>query len=272
MSLFQNKTIFISGGSRGIGKAIALRMAREGANIVIAAKSVEENAKIPGTIYSAAQEIEAAGGKALPLQVDIRFEDQVAAAIAKTVETFGGLDILINNASAISLTDTLNTEMKRYDLMHGINVRGTFMVTKYAIPYLKKSTNPHILVLSPPLTLEPKWYGNHLAYTMSKMNMSLCVLGWAEEFKDKIAVNALWPRTTIATAAIQNLLGGDQIMRMSRKPEILADTAYYIFKRNASTCSGRFCIDEDILKEEGIFDFSKYAVDPSSPLMPDLFL
>ncbi len=272
MSIFQNKTIFITGGSRGIGKAIALRMAREGANIVIAAKSVEENPKIPGTIYSAAEEIEAAGGRALPLQVDVRFEEQVAAAIAKTVDTFGGIDILVNNASAISLTDTVHTEMKRYDLMHGINVRGTFMTTKHALPHLKKSANPHILVLSPPISLDPKWYGNHLAYTMSKMNMSLCVLGWAEEFKNKIAVNALWPKTTIATAAVQNLLGGDQIIRMSRIPEILADTAYYIFKRNAVTCSGRFCIDEEILNEEGIFDFTPYAVDPTSELMPDLFL
>jgi citronellol/citronellal dehydrogenase len=269
---FQNKTIFITGGSRGIGKAIALRMAREGANIVIAAKSVEENPKIPGTIYTAAREIEAAGGKALPLQVDIRFEEQVVGAIAKTIEIFEGIDILINNASAISLTDTPNTEMKRYDLMHGINVRGTFMTTKYALPYLKKSTNPHILTLSPPLSLDPKWYGNHLAYTLSKMNMSLCVLGWAEEFKDKIAVNALWPRTTIATAAVQNLLGGDQMIRMSRNADILADAAYYIFLRSAKTLSGKFCIDEEILKEEGINDFSKYAIDPASPLMPDLFL
>ncbi len=269
---FKNKTIFITGGSRGIGKAIALRMAREGANIVIAAKTVEENAKIPGTIYSAAEEIEAAGGRALPLQVDIRYEDQVAGAIAKTVETFGGIDILINNASAISLTDTPNTDMKRYDLMHNINVRGNFMATKYALPHLKKSSNPHILVVSPPLSLDPKWYGNHLAYTLSKMNMSLCVLGWAEEFKGMIAVNALWPRTTIATAAVQNLLGGDQMIRMSRIPDILADTAYYIFLRNANTCTGRFCIDEEILAEEGITDLDKYAVDPSSELMPDLFL
>lgn len=269
---FQNKTIFITGGSRGIGKAIALRMAREGANIVIAAKTIEENPKIPGTIYTAAREIEAVGGKALPLQVDVRFEDQVIGAISKTVETFGGIDILINNASAISLTDTPNTEMKRYDLMHGINVRGTFMTTKYALPYLKKSANPHILTLSPPLSLDPKWYGNHLAYTLSKMNMSLCVLGWAEEFKDKIAVNALWPRTTIATAAVQNLLGGDEMIKMSRKADILADAAYFMFLRTAKTLSGRFCIDEDILNEEGIHDFSTYAIDPGSPLMPDLFL
>ncbi len=272
MSDFKNKTIFITGGSRGIGKAIALRMAREGANIVIAAKSIEENPKIPGTIYSAAKEIEAAGGEALPLQVDIRYEDQVEGAIKKTVETFGGIDILINNASAISLTDTAHTEIKRYDLMHHINVRGTFMTTRYALPFLKKSANPHILVLSPPISLDPKWYESYLAYTMSKMNMSMCVLGWAAEFKDKIAVNALWPRTTIATAAVNNLLGGDQMIKMSRTPEILADTAYYIFCRNAITCSGRFCIDEEILKEEGITDFSKYAVDPNSELMPDLFL
>lgn len=272
MENFKNKTVFITGGSRGIGKAIALRMAREGANIVIAAKSTEEHPKLPGTIFSAAAEMEKEGGKALPIQMDVRYEEQVAEAINKTVNTFGGIDILINNASAISLTDTANTEMKRYDLMHQINVRGTFMTTKLALPYLKKSNNPHILVLSPPISLDPKWYESHLAYTMSKMNMSLCVLGWAAEFKDKIAVNALWPRTTIATAAVQNLLGGDQIIKMSRRPEIIADAAYYLFNRTVKTCSGRFCIDEDILNEEGIHDFSKYAMDPSSPLMPDLFL
>ncbi len=272
MESFKNKTVFVTGGSRGIGKAIALRMAREGANVVIAAKSTEEHPKLPGTIFSAAAEIDAAGGKGLPIQMDVRYEDQVMGAIEKTVATFGGIDILINNASAISLTDTANTEMKRYDLMHQINVRGTFMTTRLALPYLKKSTNPHILVLSPPISLDSKWYESHLAYTMSKMNMSLCVLGWAAEFKDKIAVNALWPRTTIATAAVQNLLGGDQMIKMSRKPEIIADAAYYIFNRNAKICSGRFCIDEDILHEEGIHDFGVYAVDPSSPLMPDLFL
>jgi citronellol/citronellal dehydrogenase len=272
MESFKNKTIFITGGSRGIGKSIALRMAREGANIVIGAKTTEENPKLPGTIFTAAAEIEAAGGHALPIQMDVRFEDQVSAAILKTVATFGGIDILVNNASAISLTDTINTEMKRYDLMHQINVRGTFMTTKLALPYLKKSSNPHILVLSPPISLDPKWYESHLAYTMSKMNMSLCVLGWAAEYKNKIAVNALWPRTTIATAAVQNLLGGDKIIKMSRKPEIIAEAAYYIFCRNASTCSGRFCIDEEILNEEGKHDFSEYVLDPSSPLMPDLFL
>jgi len=272
MSMLKNKTVFITGGSRGIGKAIGIRLAQEGANIVIAAKTVEENPRLPGTIYTAALDIEAAGGKALPLQVDIRFEDQVAGAIAKTVETFGGIDLLIHNASAIQLTDTPNTEMKRYDLMHQINVRGSFMVTKYALPHLKKSTHPHILVLSPPINMDPRWFGQHLAYTLSKYNMSMCVLGWAEEFKNKIAVNALWPKTTIATAAVQNILGGDQMMRMSRKPEIVAEAAYYIFQHTAATCSGRFCIDEDILNEAGIFDFSGYAVDPASPLMPDLFL
>lgn len=272
MGSFSGKTIFITGGSRGIGKAIAVRMAREGANIVIAAKTAEENPKLPGTIHSVAEEINQAGGTALPIQTDIRFEDQVVAAIDKTVQKFGGIDILINNASAISLTDTANTEMKRYDLMHGINVRGTFMTTKYALPHLKKSSNPHILVLSPPVSLDPKWYESHLAYTMSKMNMSLCVLGWAAEFKDKIAVNALWPRTTIATAAVQNLLGGDQMIKMSRSPEIMADAAHAIFCRTVATCSGRFIIDEEILQEDGITDFTKYAIDPSSPLMPDLFL
>lgn len=272
MSILKDKTVFITGGSRGIGKAIGIRLAQEGANIVIAAKSVEENPKLPGTIYSAAKEIEAAGGKALPLQVDIRFEDQVATAIAKTVETFGGIDIVVNNASAIQLSDTLNTEMKRYDLMHQINVRGTFMVTKYALPYLKKSTHPHILVLSPPISMDTKWFGQHLAYTLSKFNMSMCVLGWAEEFKGKIAVNALWPKTTIATAAVQNILGGDQMIRMSRKPEIVADAAYHIFLKDALSCSGRLCLVEDILEEAGIRDLSEYAVDPNSPLMPDLFV
>lgn len=269
---FQNKTIFITGGSRGIGKAIALRMAREGANIVIAAKSTEEHPRLPGTIYSACKEIEEAGGKALPIQLDVRYEEQVVEAINKTVSTFGGIDILINNASAISLTDTAHTEMKRYDLMHQINVRGTFMVTKTALPHLKKSEHAHILVLSPPLSLNPKWYESYLAYTMSKMNMSMCVLGWAEEFKNKIAVNALWPRTTIATAAVQNLLGGDQMIRMSRTADIVADAAYYILCRNAMTCTGRFIVDEEILTEEGITDFNKYAVDKDSELMVDLFL
>ena len=272
MSLLKNKTVFITGGSRGIGKAIGLRMAREGANVVIAAKTTEEHPKLPGTIYSAAAEIEAAGGKALPIQADIRFEDQVAAAIHKAVEKFGGIDILVNNASAITLTDTPNTEMKRFDLMHQINVRGTFMTTKYALPYLKKSDHAHILVLSPPIHLDPKWLGMHLAYTISKFSMSMCVMGWAEEFRGRIAVNALWPRTTIATAAVQNLLGGDQMIRVSRKPEIVADAAYEIFQHNASTLSGRFCIDEDILREAGVNDFTSYAVDPGSELMTDLFL
>ncbi len=272
MKPFLNKTIFVSGGSRGIGKAIALKLAAEGANIVIAAKSVDENPKIPGTIYSAAHEIERVGGKALPLQVDIRFEDQVMAAINKTVETFGGIDIVVNNASAISLTDTVHTEMKRYDLMHSINVRGSFMVTKHAIPHLKKSSNPHILSLSPPISLDPKWFGQHLAYTMSKMNMSMCVLGWAQEFKGKIAANALWPRTTIATAAVQNLLGGDQVMKMSRTVDVYADAAYYVLSRDAMTCSGNFYLCEDVLAEEGITDLTRYAVDPTSPLMPDLFI
>jgi citronellol/citronellal dehydrogenase len=272
MAEFKGKTVFITGGSRGIGKAIALRLAAAGAQIVIAAKSVAEHPKLPGTIYSTAEEIVQAGGQALPLQVDIRYEEQVAEAIDKTVQHFGGLDILIHNASAISLTDTANTELKRYDLMHGINVRGHFIAVKYAIPHLKKSTNPHILVLSPPISLDPKWYESHLAYTLSKMNMSLCVLGWAAEFKGQVAVNALWPRTTIATAAVQNLLGGDQVIRMSRTAEIVADAAYHILRRNVHTCTGRFCIDEEILAEEGIHDLAKYAIDPTAGLMPDLFL
>jgi citronellol/citronellal dehydrogenase len=271
--LFQNKTVFITGASRGIGKAIALRLAKEGANIAIVAKSVEENPKLGGTIYSAAAEIEAAGGKALPIQCDIRYEEQIEAAVQQTVEKFGGIDILINNASAISLTPTLQTEAKRYDLMHGINVRGTFLVCKACIPHLAKSGNAHILNLSPPLNLNPKWFGNHLAYTMSKYGMSMIVMGLAEELKAKrIAANALWPRTTIATAAVQNLLGGEALMQMSRTPEIVADAAFYILSKPAADCTGNFFIDEEVLAKEGITDLDKYAVNPGQPLYNDLFV
>lgn len=270
---FKGKTVFITGGSRGIGKAIALRLAGEGANIAIAAKTAEPHPKLEGTIFSAAAEIEALGVKALPIQCDIRFEDQVQQAIEKTVEAFGGIDILVNNASAISLTPTEATEPKRFDLMHGIQVRGTFMVCRACIPHLRKSTNAHILNLSPPINLNPKWFGEHLAYTMSKYGMSMIVLGLAEELKkEKIAANALWPRTTIATAAVQNLLGGDFIVQKSRKPSIVADAAYYILKRDAATCTGNFFIDENVLAEEGITDLGPYAVNPSEALMPDIFI
>jgi citronellol/citronellal dehydrogenase len=270
---FKNKTVLITGASRGIGKAIALRLATEGANIIIAAKSIEENSKLGGTIFSAAKEIEEAGGKALPLQCDIRFEDQVQLVIQKGVEKFGGIDILINNASAISLTSTEQTEVKRFDLMQSINVRGTFLVTKACIPYLKKSSNAHILTLSPPLNLDPRWFANHVAYTITKYNMSMMVIGWAEEFKkDKIAANALWPRTTIATAAVKNLLGGEALVKMSRKPEILADAAYYILKQSSAECTGNLFIDEEVLAKEGITDLEKYAVVPGGKLYNDLFV
>ncbi len=271
---FEHKTIFITGGSRGIGKAIAIRLAKEGANIAIAAKTAEPNPKLEGTIYSAAEEIAKAGpGKVLPLQVDVRFEESINQAVKTTADTFGGIDILINNASAISLTHTDQTEWKRWELMHGINVRGTFFVSKACIPYLKKAHNPHILNLSPPINLDPNWFANHLAYTMSKYGMSMIVLGLAEELKkERIAANALWPRTTIATAAVQNLLGGDFLMQRSRTPEIVADAAYYILQRPSYECTGNFFIDEDVLKAEGITDFSHYAVNPQHKLMMDLFV
>ncbi len=268
----QNKTVFITGGSRGIGKAIALRLAREGANIVIAAKSVEENPKLGGTIYSAAKEIEEAGGKALAVQLDVRSEEGIQQAVQQATDTFGGIDILINNASAIGLTPTESTEAKRFDLMHSINVRGTFLMCKACIPYLKKSSNAHILTLSPPLDMNPKWFAPHLAYTISKYNMSMIVLGLAEELKGSVAANALWPKTTIATAAVQNLLGGDYLVQRSRKPEIVADAAFAILSRKATECTGNFFIDEDVLRENGIIDFSGYAVNGAHPLQADLFI
>lgn len=270
---FQNKTAIITGATRGIGKAIALRLAKEGANIVIAAKSVEENPKLGGTIFTAAAEIEAAGGKALAIQCDIRFEEQIQNVVDKTVERFGGIDILINNASAISLTPTEKTEPKRFDLMHDINVRGTFMMTKACIPHLRKSANPHILTLSPPVSLDPKWFANHVAYTLTKFNMSMMTIGWAAEFKkDKIAANALWPRTTIDTAAVRNLLGGEMLANMSRTPEILADAAYYILRQPSTDCTGNLFIDEQVLAKEGITDFEKYSVVPGAQLYNDLFV
>lgn len=271
--IFQNKTAFITGASRGIGKAIALRLAKEGANIVVVAKSIEENAKLGGTIYSAAKEIEDAGGKALALQCDIRYEDQVQAAVDKTAEHFGHIDILINNASAIALTPTEQTEPKRYDLIHDINVRGTFFVTKACIPQLKKSSNGHILTLSPPVNMNPKWFAGHIAYTLSKYNMSMMAIGWAAELKKyNIASNALWPKTTIDTAAVRNLLGGEALAKMSRTPDILADSAFYILKKASALCTGNCFIDEDVLAAENITDLSHYSVVPGAQLYKDLFV
>ena len=272
MQSLNGKTLFITGASRGIGKAIALRAAADGANIVIAAKSAVPNPKLPGTIYTAAEEIEAAGGKALPLSVDIRHEEQIASAVAQAAEHFGGIDILVNNASAISLPGTLATPAKRFDLMMGVNARGTFLCSQACLPYLKRAENPHILVLSPPISLEPHWLGPHLAYTMSKYGMSLCVLGLAEEFRgDGIAVNALWPKSVIATAALA-MLGGAVQPQNCRTPEIVADAAHALLTRPSRHTTGRFLTDEEILAEEGIRDFSHYAIDPGKPLLTDLFL
>jgi citronellol/citronellal dehydrogenase len=268
-----NKTAFITGSSRGIGKAIALKLAENGFNIVVAAKTSEPHPKLDGTIYTAAEEIEKLGVKALPLVVDIRDEEMVNKAVEKTVEKFGGIDVLINNASAIGLTPIEQTSMKRYDLMHDINVRGTFMVSKACIPHMKNAENPHILTLSPPINLNPSWFGAHLAYTMSKYGMSMTVLGQSNELKAKgIAANALWPKTTIATAAVKNLLGGDSLIQASRKPEIMADAAYEIIQKNSKECTGNFFIDEEVLVKEGITNFNKYAVNPEMSLMKDLFV
>ncbi|AKQ70307.1 Oxidoreductase, short chain dehydrogenase/reductase family [Myxococcus hansupus] len=273
MSNLHGKTLFISGASRGIGKAIALRAARDGANIIIAAKTTEPHPKLPGTIYTAAEEIEKAGGKALPCVVDIRDEQQIAAAVAKAVETFGGIDILVNNASAISLTGTLETPMKRFDLMHGINTRGTYACSQACIPYLKKASNPHILNNSPPLNMEARWFAPHVAYTMAKFGMSMCVLGMAEELRsDGIAVNAIWPRTVIATAAVQNLLGGDETIRGCRTSEIMADAAYAILTKPSREFTGNFCIDEEVLRGVGVTDFDKYQLVPGAELLPDYFI
>src|SRR5712672_930309 len=273
MTSLKGKTLFISGGSRGIGLAIALRAARDGANVAIAAKTAEPHPKLKGTIYTAADDVRAAGGKALPVLCDIRDEAQVMAAIDQTVAEFGGIDICVNNASAISLTNSQMTEMKRFDLMMGINTRGTFLVSKYCIPHLKKAENPHILMLSPPLDMKQKWFEHSTAYTMAKFGMSMCVLGLSGELKAAgIAVNTLWPRTTIATAAVRNLLGGDALMRMSRSPEIMGDAAHLIFTQDAKTFTGRFSIDDTLLHEHGVRDFDKYRVDPTSDLAPDFFV
>lgn len=273
MADLKGKTLFITGASRGIGKAIALRAARDGANVVIAAKTAEPHPKLPGTIYTAAEEIEKAGGQALPCVVDIRYEEQVQAAVDQAVEKFGGIDILVNNASAIHLTGTVDTEMKRYDLMHHINTRGTFLCGKLCIPHLEKSDNAHILNLSPPLNMESKWFAPHVAYTMAKFGMSLCVLGWCEELRPKgIAANTLWPRTTIDTAAVRNLLGGDEMAKRSRTPEIIADAAHVILTKPAREFTGNFCVDDEVLRDAGVTDLSKYAVDPSQELMADFFV
>jgi citronellol/citronellal dehydrogenase len=273
MTTLKGRTLFISGASRGIGLAIALRAARDGANVAIAAKTAEPHPKLEGTIYTAAKEIEAAGGKALPLICDIREEAQVEAAVAATVKQFGGIDICVNNASAISLTPATQTDMKRYDLMHSINARGTFLVSRNCIPHLKKGTNPHILMLSPPLDMSPKWFAPHVAYSMAKFNMSIIALGLSGELKGAgIAANTLWPRTTIATAAIRNLLGGDELMRRSRTPEIMGDAAHIILTKDSNTFTGNFCIDDTLLYEHGVTDFEKYRVDRSVELAPDFFV
>jgi len=272
MADLRGKTLFITGASRGIGKAIALRAATDGANVAVVAKTAEPHPKLPGTIHTAAAEIEAAGGRALPIQADIRDEEQIQRAVEKTVATFGGIDILVNNASAINLTGTLATPMKRFDLMWGVNARGTFACSQACIPHLKKSPNPHILTLSPPLNLDPRWFKLHTAYTISKYGMSLCVLGMAAEFKaDGIAINALWPRTVIATAALA-MLGGITPPEKCRKPEIVADAAHVVLTRDSRCCTGTFYIDEDVLREAGVTDFERYAVAPGQPLHPDLFL
>lgn len=272
MSL-SGKTLFITGASRGIGLAIALRAARDGANIAIAAKTAEPHKHLPGTIYSAAEEIERAGGKALPLVVDVRDELSVLTAVEQTVERFGGIDICVNNASAIQLTGTLATDMKRYDLMHQVNARGTYLVSKACIPHLKRAANPHVLTLSPPLDMKPRWFAGHVAYTMAKFGMSMCVLGMAEEFRaDGIAFNALWPRTGIATAAIQFALAGEEGLKSCRKVEIMADAAHAIFEKPSREFTGHFLIDDTFLYAEGVRDFDQYRVDPSRPLMPDFFV
>ena len=273
MADLNGKTLFISGASRGIGLAIAIRAARDGANIIVAAKTDKPHPKLPGTIHTAAEDIEAAGGKALPVVCDIRDESQVQAAVEAGAERFGGIDICVNNASAISLTGTADTPMRRYDLMHQVNARGTFLVSKTCLPYLQKSENPHILMLSPPLNMDEKWFAGHVAYSMAKYGMSMCVLGMAGEFRRQgIAVNALWPRTGIATSAVQNLLGGDEMTRRSRKPEIMGDAAHIILTKPSREFTGNFCIDDETLESAGITDLSGYAMDPSAELMPDFFV
>jgi citronellol/citronellal dehydrogenase len=274
MPSLKGKTLFITGASRGIGLAIARRAAADGANIAVAAKTSAPNPKLEGTIHSAAKEIAEAGGVALALECDVRSEDDVQRAVEQTVSRFGGIDICVNNASAISLTPIGKTEMKRFDLMFAVNTRGTFLVSKFCLPHLKRAANPHILTLSPPLEMHSKWFSGHVAYSIAKYGMSLCVLGLSDELKaDGIAVNALWPRTTIATAAVKNILGGDKLMRMSRSPEIVADAAHLVFQQPAKTFTGNFLIDDTFLyKTGGVTDFEKYRIDGSMPLAPDFFV
>jgi citronellol/citronellal dehydrogenase len=272
-AILNDKTLFITGASRGIGKAIALRAARDGANIVVAAKTAEPDPRLPGTIHTAAAEIEQAGGRALACAVDVRSEDQVRAAVERAAAAFGGIDILVNNASAIHLAGTRETPLKRYDLMQAVNTRGTFVASQACLPHLLRAENPHILNIAPPPRLEPRWFAPHLAYTMAKYGMSLCVLGMAEEFREAgVAVNALWPRTAIATAAIQNLLGGEAALRRTRKPDIMADAAHAILTRNSRECTGNFFIDDEVLAAAGVTDFDQYAVTPGAELLPDFFV
>jgi len=272
MSL-NGKTLFVTGASRGIGLAIALRAARDGANIVVAAKTADPHAKLSGTIFTASEQIEAAGGRALPLVLDVRDSDSIEAAVGQAAERFGGIDICINNASAINLSQSLDIDARRFDLIHQVNVRGTFLVSRACVPHLRKASNPHILALSPPLDLRSDWFAAHLPYTMSKYGMSMVMFGMAEEFReDGIACNALWPRTTIATAAVEFALGGEAMMGRSRKPEIMADAAYAMLNRRSRDFTGNFCIDDDVLRAEGAMDFSGYAIDPTVPLQPDIFV
>ena len=273
MSKLTNKTLFVSGASRGIGLAIAKRAAQDGANVILAAKTAEPHPKLPGTIYTAAKEIEEAGGKAFPVLCDVRFEDQLEEAVNKGADHFGGIDICVNNASAIQLTNTLQTDMKRYDLMNQINARGTFLTSKKCLPFLLKAENPHILNLSPPLDMNPKWFANSVAYSIAKFGMSLCVLGMAEEFKEQgVAVNALWPRTAIDTAAIRFELGGDSMTKYCRTVEIMGDATHAILTRDAKVCTGNFFIDDEILTEESVTDLSYYSIEPKQPLLLDFYL
>jgi citronellol/citronellal dehydrogenase len=272
MPSLRGKTVFITGASRGIGKAIGLAAARGGANVVVAAKSDVPNPKLPGTIQGTAEEIERAGGRALAVRCDVRDEGEIAAAVGAAVERFGGIDVLVNNASAIWLAGTLDTPMKRFDLMHGVNLRGTYAVSQACLPHLLKAENPHVLVLSPPISMSKRWFAGHVAYTIAKYGMSMCVLGMSEEFRDRgVAVNALWPRTVIATSAL-NLLGGEETARHGRTTDIVSDAAMAILRRPSRECTGNFFIDEDVLRAEGVTDFGRYAVQPGEELMPDLFL
>ncbi len=269
----QGKTLFITGASRGIGKAIAMRTAQDGANVVVAAKTIEPHPRLPGTVPSAVADIQAAGGQAWPCGLDIRFEQQVQEGVARAVAHFGGIDILVNNAGAIFLAGTLETPMKRFDLMHAVNTRGTFLVSQSCLPFLLQANNPHILNIAPPLSLQSKWFAPHVAYSMAKFGMSLCVLGMADEFRRQgVAVNALWPRTAIATAAVQNLLGGDDAIRCCRKPAIMADAAHWILTQPSEQTTGQFFLDEDVLREQGVTDFTRYAVDPTAELLTDFFV